>query len=175
MHSRPQWPAWPIRAAGSNRLAPMATVQEIMDSEPISVTPEDDIKTVLDRLREHDLPGLPVVDADRKVVGIITESDLVISDEDADFHLPHYVNIMGGIVFLESMKHFEERAKKAFAASAADLMTSDPMTVKPDDDVDTAARIISEKHHNRLPVVDGDGRLAGVVTRVDVLAALTGS
>jgi predicted transcriptional regulator len=91
----------------------MATVADIMDSDPVSVAPDDDIKTVLDLLREHDLPGIPVVDPDRKVVGIITESDLVISDEDSDFHLPHYVNIMGGIVFLESMKHFEERAKKA--------------------------------------------------------------
>ena len=153
----------------------MPTVADIMDRDPASVTPDDDIKTVLDRLREHDLPGLPVIDEDRKLVGIITESDLVISDEDADFHLPHYVNIMGGVVFLESMKHFEERAKKAFAASAADLMTADPLTVEPDDEVDTAARIISEKHHNRLPVVDGEGKLVGVVTRVDVLAALTGS
>jgi CBS domain-containing protein len=153
----------------------MATVADIMDSDPVSVAPDDDIKTVLDLLREHDLPGIPVVDPDRKVVGIITESDLVISDEDSDFHLPHYVNIMGGIVFLESMKHFEDRAKKAFAASAADLMTADPLTVTTDDEVSTAARIISEKHHNRLPVVDGEGRLAGVVTRVDVLAALTGS
>lgn len=160
---------------GSNRLAPMAKVSDIMDSDPVSVTPEDDIKTVLDRLRDHDLPGLPVVDPEDRVIGIITESDLVISDEDSDFHLPHYVNIMGGVVFLESMKHFEERAKKAFAASAADLMTPDPLTVSPDDDAETAARIISEKHHNRLPVVDGDGKLVGVVTRVDVLAALTGS
>lgn len=160
---------------GSNRLVEMSKVEDIMDRDPESVNPDDDIKTVLDRLREHDLPGLPVVDADGKVVGIITESDLVISDEESDFHLPHYVNIMGGVVFLESMKHFEERAKKAFAASATDLMTADPITVKPNDDVDTAARIISEKHHNRLPVVDGEGRLVGVVTRVDVLAALTGS
>ena len=146
-----------------------------MDRDPVTVSPDDDIKTVLDLLRKHDLPGLAVVDGDRRVVGIITESDLVISDEDADFHLPHYVNIMGGIVFLESMKHFEERARKAFAASAVDLMTADPLTVMPDDEVDTAARIISEKHHNRLPVVDDEGRLVGVVTRVDVLAALTGS
>ena len=153
----------------------MAIVADIMDSDPAFVAPGDDIKTVLDLLREHDLPGLPVVDEERKVVGIITESDLVISDEDADFHLPHYVNIMGGIVFLESMKHFEERAKKAFAATAADLMTADPLTVEPDDEVDTAARLISERHHNRLPVVDRDGRLVGVVTRVDVLASLTGS
>ena len=153
----------------------MPKVSEIMDTSLVSVTPEDDIKSVLEALREHDLPGVPVVDGDGSLVGIITESDLVISDDENDFHLPHYVNIMGGIVFLESMKHFEERARKAFAAQAADLMTADPLTVGPDDDVSEAGRLISTHHHNRLPVVDDDGKLVGVVTRVDVLAALTGA
>ena len=162
------------RAGPSTRLAAMATVAEIMDRDPVAVSPDDEVRTVLEALREHDLPGVPVVDEDRKVVGIITESDLVISDEDTDFHLPHYVNIMGGIVFLESMKHFEERAQKAFAAKASDLMTADPLTIGLDEDASVAGRLISSKHHNRLPVVDDDGRLAGVVTRVDVLAALTG-
>lgn len=153
----------------------MPKVSEIMDTSLISVTPQDDIKSVLEALREHDLPGVPVVDGDGGLVGIITESDLVISDDENDFHLPHYVNIMGGIVFLESMKHFEERARKAFAAQAVDLMTADPVTVGPDDDASEAGRLISTHHHNRLPVVDDDGKLVGVVTRVDVLAALTGA
>ena len=153
----------------------MPTVAEIMDVDPPSVAPDEDVRRVLEVLRKHDLPGVPVVDGDRKVVGIITESDLVISDDENDFHLPHYVNIMGGIVFLESMKHFEERARKAFAAQAVDLMTADPVTVGPDDDASEAGRLISTHHHNRLPVVDDDGKLVGVVTRVDVLAALTGA
>lgn len=152
----------------------MPTVADIMDSDPVSVSPDADVRTVISILQDHDLPGVPVVDEDNRVKGIITESDLVISDEEADFHLPHYVNIMGGIVFLESTKHFEERAKKAFAATAAEMMTADPITVGPDEPAEHAARLISEKHHNRLPVVDDEGRLVGVVTRVDVLSALTG-
>jgi CBS domain-containing protein len=153
----------------------MPTVAEIMDREPATVQPEDDVRKVIEVLQTNDLPGVPVVDETRKVLGIITDSDLVISDEEADFHLPHYVNIMGGIVFLESMKHFEERARKAFAATAEDMMTADPITVGPDEPAEHAARLISEKQHNRLPVVDEEGRLVGVVTRVDVLAALTGA
>ncbi len=152
----------------------MPTVADIMDSDPVSVSPDADVRTVISILQDHDLPGVPVVDEDNQIKGIITESDLVISDEEADFHLPHYVNIMGGIVFLESTKHFEERAKKAFAATAAEMMTADPITVGPDEPAEHAARLISEKHHNRLPVVDDEGRLVGVVTRVDVLSALTG-
>jgi len=153
----------------------MPTVAEIMDREPVSVSPEASIQDVIDLLQTNDLPGVPVVDESRKVLGIITDSDLVISNEDSDFHLPHYVNIMGGIVFLESTKHWEERAKKAFAATAADMMTADPITVGPDEPAEHAGRLISERKHNRLPVVDDEGRLVGVVTRVDVLAALTGA
>jgi len=153
----------------------MPTVAEIMDREPATVSPDDDVRTVIEVLQTHDLPGVPVVDETRKVVGIVTESDLVISDEESDFHLPHYVNIMGGIVFLESTKHFEERAKKAFASTAGEMMTAKPITVGPDDPAEHAGRLISEKKHNRLPVVDDEGRLVGVVTRVDVLAALTGA
>ncbi|MFN8142227.1 MAG: CBS domain-containing protein [Solirubrobacterales bacterium] len=153
----------------------MPTVAEIMDREPVSVSPEASIQDVIDLLQTNDLPGVPVVDETKKVLGIITDSDLVISNEDSDFHLPHYVNIMGGIVFLESTKHWEERAKKAFAATAADMMTADPITVGPDEPAEHAGRLISERKHNRLPVVDDEGRLVGVVTRVDVLAALTGA
>lgn len=152
----------------------MPTVADIMDREPATVSPDDKVRDVIETLQTHDLPGLPVVDETRKVVGIITENDLVISDENADFHLPHFVNIMGADIFLESTRHFEKRAQKAFASSAAEMMTENPITVGPDEPAEHAGKLISEGHHNRLPVVDDEGRLVGVVTRVDVLAALTG-
>jgi CBS domain-containing protein len=70
------------------------------------------------------------------------------------------------------MKGFEERLNKAFATKVSELMTSDPIVAREDDDAETVARTIAEKHHNHLPVVDGEGRLAGMVTRADALAAL---
>jgi CBS domain-containing protein len=152
----------------------MATaVREVMDAEPVAVRPDADVETLIRTLREHDLQGVPVVDEDGRCVGIVTESDLVIPDEEGDLHLPHYVNLFGGTVFLESLGHFEERLRKAFASTAGDMMTPNPTTVSPDTNVHEAARIIAESGHNRLPVVDEDGRLVGVVTRVDVLEALT--
>lgn len=149
-----------------------ATVAEIMDRDPAFVSTEADVETAIALMRERELPGLPVVDAERRVVGIVTDSDLVIRDEQADLHLPHFFNLMGGVVFLEPMKRFEDRLRKAFATKVSDLMTADPFTVTPEDPASKAARLIASERHNRLPVVDADGRLAGVVTRVDVLAAL---
>ncbi len=148
------------------------TVADIMDTDSPSVAPEDTVETVLRVMRENELPGVPVVNSGGRCVGIITEADLVMTGEDADLHLPHYFELFGGFVFLESLGHFEERLRKATAALARDLMTEDPVTIEPSVTVADAARRISRSKHNRLPVVE-HGRLVGVVTRVDVLEALT--
>ena len=147
-------------------------VREIMDSEPETVAPDTPVEDVVRLLRENELPGVPVVDGDGRCVGIVTEADLVLPDDQGDLHIPHYINLFGGTVFLEPLGRFEQRLRKAFASKASDMMTSDPDTVGPDTGVRDAARLIHESGHNRLPVVDEDGRLVGVVTRVDVLGAL---
>jgi CBS domain len=69
-------------------------------------------------LRDNELPGVPVVDGDGRCVGIVTEADLVLPDSEGDLHLPHYINLFGGTVFLEPLSRFEGRLRKAFASSA---------------------------------------------------------
>jgi CBS domain-containing protein len=146
-------------------------VREIMDSNPATLSPDASVEEVVAAFREHQLPGLPVVDADGRCVGIVTEADLVLPDDEGDLHIPHYVNLFGGTVFLEPLGRFEKRLRKAFAATAADMMTRRPDTVGPDATVREAARLVHDTGHNRLPVVE-DGVLVGVVTRVDLLGAL---
>jgi len=146
-------------------------VGEIMDTDPVTVAPETSVEDVVAAMREHELPGLPVVDSEGTVWGIVTEADLVLPDEDGDLHIPHYINLFGGTVFLEPLSRFGDRLRKAFAANAADMMTRDVDTVGPDTSIREAARLIHESGHNRLPVVQ-DGKLVGVVTRLDVLGAL---
>jgi CBS domain-containing protein len=148
-----------------------ATVRDIMDSDPVTVNPDTPVEHVVRALRDNELPGLPVVDSGGACVGVVTEADLVLPDDEGDLHIPHYINLFGGTVFLEPLGRFEKRLRKAFASTAEDMMTRDPQTVDPDTTAREAARIIHESGHNRLPVVE-DGRLVGVVTRVDVLGAL---
>ena len=148
------------------------TVADIMDTDSPTVNPDDTVEHVLKVLNDSELTGVPVVTAGGRCVGIITESDLIMTGEDADLHLPHYFELFGGFVFLERLGHFEERLRKATAALARDLMTDDPVTIEPSASVSDAARLISRSKHNRLPVIE-HGRLVGVVTRVDVLEALT--
>jgi CBS domain-containing protein len=150
----------------------MKTAGEIMDAGVPSVSPDADARAAIELLAKTEKGAIPVIDTDRRVVGIVSESDLILSDEEADLHLPHYLNIMGGIVFVGSMKGFEQRLNKAFATKVSELMTADPIVVSVDDDAQAVAKTIAERHHNHLPVVDGEGRLAGLVTRADALAAL---
>jgi CBS domain-containing protein len=135
----------------------MTAVRDIMDSTPATV--------------QRDTP-VPVVDKDGRCVGIVSEADLVLPDDQGDLHIPHYINLFGGTVFLEPLGRFEKRLRKAFASTAEDMMTADPDTISPDADAKDAGRLIHQTGHNRLPVVDDDGRLVGVVTRLDVLGAL---
>ena len=148
------------------------TVADIMDADPVAVQPDDDVETVVRLLRRHELPGVPVVNEGGRCIGIVTEADLVIADEEGDLHLPHYIELFGGVVFLEPLRHFEERLRKAVGQTVQDIMTEDPVTIGAAADVHEAGRIIARCGHNRLPVVQ-HGRLVGVVTRVDVLEALT--
>jgi CBS domain-containing protein len=149
-----------------------STVRDIMEPDPARVYDTDTVERVLKVMRDHELPGVPVINEGGRCVGIITDEDLVLSEEESDLHLPHYFQLFGGVVFLEPLRHFEHRLRKAFAASAEDMMTPDPITIEPDATVEQAARTIAESKHNRLPVVE-HGRLVGVVTRLDVLDALT--
>lgn len=143
-----------------------------MDRDIPTVSPGDDARTAIDLLAKTDLGAIPVTDDDRKVVGIVSESDLILSEEESDLHLPHYLNIMGGIVFVGSMKGFEERLEKAFATEVSELMTADPIVAHDYETAERVAKKIADHHHNHLPVVDGDGHLVGMVTRADALAAI---
>jgi CBS domain-containing protein len=150
----------------------MAIVRDYMDDDPATVKADTKAEDVARLLGEHELHGVPVVNEAGRCIGIVTENDLVMADEEGDLHIPHYIELFGGLVFLEPVRGFERRLKKAMAATARDLMTSDPTTIGPDEDVHAAGKLISRSGHNRLPVVE-HGRLVGVITRADVLRALT--
>jgi CBS domain-containing protein len=148
------------------------TAAEIMDSEVPALEPHDDAQRAIKLLAEQEIGALPVVNSENRVIGIVSESDLVLGDEQADLHLPHFFDLMGGTIFTESLKGFEDRLNKAFATNVRDLMTEDPVSAHVDDGVEKVARLIADSHHNHLPVVDGEGKLAGMVTRADALAGL---
>jgi CBS domain-containing protein len=150
-----------------------ATVGDIMERGAPAVTLDAGVEEVVALFKEQDVAALPVVNEGGRCVGIVTENDLVIADEQGDLHIPHYIELFGGLVFFPpELRVFERRLRKAAAARVRDLMTEPPVTVEPSTTVHEAAHIIVERGHSRLPVVE-HGRYIGLVTRADVLAALS--
>src|SRR3977135_1065696 len=128
------------------------TVADIMDRDPATVSPRKDVTTLIRLLREHELPGVPVVQEDGTLVGIVTESDLVLRGDDSSLHLPPYLELFGGVVFLEPLQHLEDKLRKAFAPNVEEMMTADGDTIGPETSVHEAAQLISPTGHNRIPV-----------------------
>jgi CBS domain-containing protein len=150
-----------------------ATVGDIMERDAPAVALGAGVEEVIALFKEQDVPALPVVNDGGRCVGIVTEKDLVIADEQGDLHIPHYIELFGGLVFFPpELRVFEKRLRKAAAARVQDLMTEPPVVVEPSTTIHEAAHIIVERGHSRLPVVE-HGRYLGLVTRADVLAALS--
>lgn len=136
------------------------TVRDVMTRNVTTVDEKTAYKTVADLLAAHRISAVPVVDADGRVAGVVSEADLLTK-----------VEFEGGAEagsFLERRRHRSDRAK-ATGTSAGDLMTSPAVTITPDASVAEAARQMDRAKVKRLPVVDPDGRLAGIVSRRDLL------
>ncbi len=141
-------------------------VRSLMSSPVVSARPDMKVGAVARLLVDHDIDGLPVVDENGKVVGVVTDSDLIVRN--ADLHFPRFLQILDARIFLESPKQFDEEIRRLLGATAADVMSSPAITVGPDDDIDRAATLMMEKKIHILPVVEA-GRLVGIVTQADLV------
>jgi CBS-domain-containing membrane protein len=144
-----------------------AVVRDVMSSFPISVLETTPFREIAARLRECRVSAFPVLDADRKVRGVVSEADLLVKEA--------VLGEPGGVGgFLAGIAHHASRAKVR-GITAADLMTSPAVTIGPDDTVEHAARLMFTRRVKRLPVTDPDGHLVGIISRTDVLAVFNRS
>jgi CBS domain-containing protein len=143
--------------------------RDIMCTSPVTVTPDVTVKDLVAVFREKKIGGVPVVDDEGMLVGIVTEGDLMAMD--ADVQMPHYFELFDSIIYLGSQKKFKEQLKKAAAATVADLMTPAPMTIGPDDPARAAATLMSRHGFDRVPVEE-DGKVVGIITRHDIMKIL---
>ncbi len=138
-----------------------AVVRDVMSARPVWVSETTLFKEIAARLRENRVSGFPVLDADGKVTGVVSEADMLAKEA--------LQTEPGGVrAVIAGLVHHTERAK-ADGVMAADLMTSPAVTITPEDTVEHAARLMRGRKVKRLPVVDA-GRLVGIISRTDVLA-----
>jgi CBS domain-containing protein len=136
------------------------TVKDVMTTHVVAVRLNATYKDMAARLREFRVSAFPVLDDDDKVIGVVSEADL-LTKEALEFAPAH------GLI--DGIRHGRDH-RKAAAVTAADLMTSPPVTVGPHEPVSHAARLMYSLKVKRLPVVDEEGRLIGIVSRGDVLS-----
>lgn len=142
-------------------------VRQAMTPDPISVSPEAPVAEVAKVMIDNDIGGLPVVDEDGDLVGIVTESDLIVQDSNVKF--PSFVHFLDGYVFVPgSLRRFEDKFRKAVGATAGELMTENVISVEADDSVEDVATLMTDKKLKRFPVVE-NGKLVGMITMADIV------
>lgn len=149
----------------------MLKISQAMTEDPVTVSPDTPITEVAKRMIDRSIGGVPVVTDDGELLGIVTESDLIVQDTDVQF--PSFVHFLDGYVFVPGSLHrFEEKFKKAVGATAGDVMTEGVLTVDADDPVEEVAGLMSKKRMKRFPVMK-DGRLAGIITMADIVRLIS--
>ena len=146
------------------------TAADIMQPNVVTIKEDASVRELAELLSKKKISGAPVVDDQNRVVGIVSEGDLVL--QDAEIHFPHYIELLGNIVYLESVKKYEDRLRKVAAASVSEIMTTDVISVQKDTSVHEVATLMTDKKVNRLPVLDGN-ILVGIVTRADLVRAVS--
>ena len=146
------------------------TAKDIMTQEVIVAKKGDSIANVADLLIKEKIGGLPVVDSDNKVIGIISETDIMKKEKYIE--APQFINILQGLIFLDDIKKFEQDIKKVAAYKVEDLMSTDIVKVCEDDTFDNIANIMIKKSINRVPVVDKENTLKGIICRYDIIRAM---
>jgi CBS domain-containing protein len=140
----------------------MKTVKDVMSTLPVWVSETTPFREIATRLRECRVSAFPVLDKHGTVTGVVSEADLLVKE--AVLAEP------GGIRGLLSGLVHRAAGAKARGITAADLMTSPAVTIGPDDTVERAAKLMYDHKVKRLPVVDQAGRLAGIISRTDIMA-----
>jgi CBS domain-containing protein len=146
-------------------------VSQVMTTDVLAFRPADRVEDAARAMSERRVGGAPVVDEARKVVGVLSDDDLIVAD--ARLHAPTVFSVLGFYLELPGSQHrLEEELRKATGATVGDVMDDDPATCSPTDTLETVATVLHERSLDRLPVVDGERRLVGIVSRGDLVRAL---
>jgi CBS domain-containing protein len=134
--------------------------KDVMTADVVTVTPRTPYKEIVDLLNERAISAVPVIDEDRRVVGVVSEADLL--------HKLEFVGALAEPAILERKRRREAR-EKADGATASEIMTKTPVLSGMMDSITRLARLMDSHRIKRVPIVDEHGRLVGIVSRRDLL------
>jgi len=148
----------------------MKTAKQIMTKRVHTASPNESVEKIINRMAKEGITGLPVINKTGRLLGIITEGD--IAKHEHNPHTPRAISLLGGLIYLENPEAFKEELKKICAQKAKDLMTTEVTAIEPNTTLEEIIGIMQEKKLSRLPVIDKNSHLKGIVTRTDIVRAL---
>ena len=146
------------------------TAKEIMNKKVITINKDASIKELSELLVDNKISGVPVLDEDGNLAGIVSEGDIIV--QNSDLHFPRYFKLLDAIIYLESLNKFKRSLQKHLAIKVEGIMTVKVKTVGEDTPINEIADIMLDSRVNRLPVMDKNNKLVGIITRADILKSI---
>jgi CBS domain-containing protein len=143
------------------------TVADVMTPDPIVVSPETPLNEAIKLLAEHRISGLPVINHQGKLIGVISETDLMW--QETGVTPPAYIMLLDSVIYLENPARYDRDLHKALGQTVKEVMTKDPVTIRPEKPLREAAQLMHERSIHRLPVLDDQGKIVGILTRGDIV------
>jgi len=147
----------------------MVKAKDIMTRQVITVSPETEILQAARLMLDNHLSGLPVLDGEGNLKGIICQSDLLAQQK--KIPLPSFFVLFDSTLTLPSQKSIEAEVKKMAAFKVSEAMTPDPVTVDPETGLEEIATLMVKHNIHTLPVFDR-GKLVGIIGKEDILRTL---
>jgi CBS domain-containing protein len=147
------------------------TVGEVMTPNPITVKPDTPLQDAIRLLAENRISGMPVLDNQEKLVGVISDTDLMWQESGVD--TPPYVMLLDSIIYLQNPARHERELHKALGQTVGEVMNDVPISILPTQTLREAAHLMNEKKIRRLPVLNVENRqLIGILTQGDIIRAM---
>lgn len=147
----------------------MLTAADVMTKEVITVKRETTLRDLADLFLTSRISSAPVIDDNGKLVGMVTETDLI--EQDRNLHIPTVISLFDGVFYLESERVLEEQLKKMTGRTVGDIFTSKVSTAAPDTPLSSIADLMSANRYNAVPVVE-NGMVVGIVARIDLIRTM---
>ena len=146
------------------------TVADWMNRELLTVTPSTQISDAVKLLVDRHISGLPVIDEAGKLVGVLSESDLMWREQGVE--QPPYMLFLGGIIYFQNPLTYDRDLHKALGQTVGEVMTPHAISITADTTLPEAAKIMHDKKIHRLPVVDENSHPIGIITESDIVRAI---
>lgn len=141
-------------------------VRDIMTMDVTKVHSGTNVSEIARLMTEHDVSGLPVVDENDRVLGVVTELDMIVRN--TRFKMPAFLAFLDAIIYLETPGRYRERVEHMLGTTAREIMSEPAVTIGPDASIEELAELMVDRHMNPIPVVAAD-RLVGIVSRSDII------